>query len=61
MTYKDDQKIDLDELITEFMNMVNEDGTDLSTDPNVKRVKVIKASGGCACGNCLDEEDVMEA
>ena len=54
---RDDQKIDLNQLINEFTQMVNEDSTDLSTDPNVKRVKIIRAEGGCACGDCFETED----
>ncbi|HQF37199.1 MAG TPA: hypothetical protein PLL26_06215 [Candidatus Dojkabacteria bacterium] len=47
----DNYKIDLNELITEFVNMVSEDAADLSTDPDVKRVKIIKAEGDCpGCG-----------
>ena len=51
-------KINLDELITEFVNMVSEDAADLSTDPDVKRVKIIKAEGDCpGCGLKLDSFD----
>lgn len=54
---KEDQKIDLDQLINEFVQMVDENSPEASTDPNVKRVKVIRAQGGCACGNCFDEDE----
>jgi hypothetical protein len=38
--------------------MVNEDSPNLSTDPNVRRVKVIKADGECpGCSMSLDSEE----
>lgn len=33
-------RINIDDIIEDFINAVNEDSPDLSTDPNVKRVKV---------------------
>lgn len=38
-------KIDLNQIVSEFINYVNEDSPNLSTDPNVKRVKIIKPDG----------------
>lgn len=59
---KDDQKINLDILIGDFVQMVNSESADLSTDPNVKRVKVIKHTEECGCGiNCKDVENELEA
>ena len=46
---EDKDKIDLDELINEFVQMVSDDSEDLSTDPNVRRVKVIRALEECGC------------
>jgi len=43
MTISDDDKIDLNKIVSEFIQYVNEDSPDLSTDPNVKRIKVIKS------------------
>jgi hypothetical protein len=37
-----DDKIDLNQIVSEFVNYVNEDSPNLSTDPTTKRVKVIK-------------------
>jgi len=42
MTISNDEKIDLDEITLEFIQYVNENSPDLSTDPNVVKVKVIK-------------------
>ena len=60
MISNDSKKIDLDELINEFVQMVSDDSPDLSTDPNVKRVKIIRAEGGCGCCNpdCIDNYDL---
>jgi hypothetical protein len=54
---KDEDKIDLDVLISDFTQMVNMESPDLSTDPNVKRVRVIKAEDGCGCSNpnCIEK------
>ena len=38
-------KIDLNQIVSEFINYVNEDSPNLSTDPNIKRVKIIKPDG----------------
>lgn len=39
-----DDQIDLNQIISEFISYVNEDSpTDLTTNPNVKRIRVIKA------------------
>ncbi len=40
-----DDKIDLNQIVSEFINYVNEDSPNLSTDPNIKRVKIIKPDG----------------
>jgi len=37
-----DDKIDLNQVISEFIQYVNEDSPNLGTDPNIVRVKVIK-------------------
>jgi len=42
MTISNNDKIDLNQIISEFIQYVNEDSQNLSTDPNVIRVKVIK-------------------
>jgi len=42
MTISKDDKIDLNQIISEFVQYVNEDSPNLSTDPNIIRVKVIK-------------------
>lgn len=54
----DSDKINLDELINEFIQMVSDDSPDISTDPNVRRVRVIRAEGGCGCcgQDCLEED-----
>lgn len=36
-------KIDLDTIVSEFIQYVNEDSPNISTDPNIVRVKVIKS------------------
>jgi len=38
----DKDKINLDEIVSEFIQYINQDSQNLSTDPNVVRVKVIK-------------------
>ena len=35
-------KINLDEIVSEFIQYINQDSQNLSTDPNVIKVKVIK-------------------
>ena len=45
MTISKDDKIDLNQIISEFIQYVNEDSPNLSTDPNIIRVKVIKPDG----------------
>ena len=43
-----EDKIDLDQIISEFINCVNEDvDPSKTTDPNVKRVKIIRADSFC--------------
>lgn len=38
-----EDKIDLNQIVSEFINYVNEDSpADLTTNPNVRRVRVIK-------------------
>lgn len=37
-----DDKIDLNKIVSEFIQYVNEDSPNLSTDPNIQRIKVIK-------------------
>jgi hypothetical protein len=37
-----ESEIDLNQVISEFIQYVNEDSPNLSTDPNVVRVKIIK-------------------
>jgi hypothetical protein len=37
-----EDKIDLNEIISEFIQYVNEDSPNLSTDPTIKRIRVIK-------------------
>ena len=37
-----EDKIDLNKIVSEFIQYVNEDSPDISTDPNVVRVKIIK-------------------
>lgn len=39
-------KIDLNQIISEFIQYVNENSPNLSTDPNVQRVKIIRPDGG---------------
>jgi len=57
MSIDESNKIDLNQLINEFVQMVSDDSSDLSTDPNVKRVKIIKADGECAgCGTIWNDE-----
>jgi hypothetical protein len=42
-----DEKIDLNQIVSEFIQYVNEDSPqDLTTNPNVRRVRVIKADSG---------------
>ena len=57
MSIKEEDKIDLDKLVKEFVQLINEDSQDLSTDPNVKRVKVIKADCGCCSKDCSGNEN----
>jgi len=45
MSISNDDKIDLNQIVSEFINYVNEDSPNLSTDPNVQRIKVIKPDG----------------
>ena len=47
MSISNDDKIDLNQIVSEFINYVNEDSPNLSTDPNVKRIKVIKPDSEC--------------
>ena len=47
MNTSNDDKIDLNKIISEFIQYVNEDSPNLSTDPRIKRIKVIKPDG---CG-----------
>ena len=42
MTISNNDKIDLNQIVSEFIQYVNEDSPNLSTDPNIQRVKVIK-------------------
>ncbi len=50
MSIPEEAKIDLDKIISEFIQYVNEDSPDLSTDPNVIKVKVLKPdSYDCPC------------
>lgn len=42
MNISNDEKIDLNQIVSEFIQYVNEDSPNLSTDPNVRRIKVIK-------------------
>jgi hypothetical protein len=51
MTISNDDKIDLNKIVSEFIQYVNEDSPNNSTDPNVVRVKVIKADQN-ACPSC---------
>jgi hypothetical protein len=48
----DKDKINLDEIVSEFIQYINQDSQNLSTDPNVVKVKVIKPDptdcSGCA-------------
>ncbi len=41
-TISKDEKIDLNQIVSEFIQYINEDSPNLSTDPNVIRIKVIK-------------------
>lgn len=41
-TISKDEKIDLNQIVSEFIQYINEDSPNLSTDPNVVRIKVIK-------------------
>lgn len=45
MSISKDDKIDLNQIISEFVQYINEDSPNLSTDPNIVRVKVIKPDG----------------
>ena len=47
----DKDKIDLDEIISEFIQYINQDSQDLSTDRNVVKVKVIKPDP-IDCSSC---------
>ena len=47
MTISKDNKINLNEIVKEFIQYVNEDSPELSTDPNVVRVKIIKPDEYC--------------
>ena len=38
----EEDKIDLNEIVSEFIQYINQDSQNLSTDPNVIKVKVIK-------------------
>ena len=51
MTISNEDKIDLDQMISEFIQYVNEDSPNLSTDPNAIKVKVIKPDEN-ECPNC---------
>ena len=42
MTISNNDKIDLNQIVSEFIQYVNEDSPNISTDPNIQRVKVIK-------------------
>jgi hypothetical protein len=42
-----EDKIDLNEIVSEFIQYVNEDSPNLSTDPNIKRIRVIKPDSEC--------------
>ncbi len=39
----DTDKIDLNQIISEFIQYVNEDSPNISDDPRIKRIKVIKS------------------
>jgi hypothetical protein len=43
MTISDNQKLDLDQIVFDFIQYVNEDSPNISTDPNVRRIKIIKS------------------
>jgi len=38
----EEDKIDLNQIISEFIQCVNQDSPNISTDPNILKVKVIK-------------------
>jgi hypothetical protein len=42
MPISNEDKIDLNQIVSEFIQYVNEDSPDISTDPNIVRVKIIK-------------------
>jgi hypothetical protein len=43
MTISNNDKIDLNQIVSEFVQYVNEDSPNLSTDPHIKRIKVTKS------------------
>jgi hypothetical protein len=48
MTISNEDKIDLNQIVSEFIQYVNEDSpAGLSTDPSIKRIRVIKADDEC--------------
>lgn len=49
MTISNDDKIDLNQIVSEFIQYVNEDSPNISTDPNVVRIKVVKTNEEECC------------
>ena len=50
MSISDDQKIDLEQIVSEFIQYTSIESANKSTDPSVARVKVIKPDGNdCPC------------
>lgn len=51
MSISDEEKIDLNQIVSEFIQYVNEESADLSTDPNIVKVKVNKVDPN-ECPSC---------
>ena len=48
MTISNEDKIDLNQIVSEFIQYVNEDSpAGLSIDPTIKRIRVIKSDNDC--------------
>ena len=51
MTISNEDKIDLNQIVSEFIQYVNEDSpAGLSIDPTIKRIRVIKSDNDCGWG-----------
>ena len=57
MIISNDDKIDLNKIISEFIQYVNEDSSNLSTDPTTVRIKVIKPDENNCCERTIIKSD----